>query len=97
MLFVGCQMGMSSSRWLDWQNRATNNKFMLFDWVKDGNSLVTVAKRGHSFVLDMDDPASCERLGFKCEWLDGYYTVDTPSGGEHHTGCTTLQPRRWGT
>jgi hypothetical protein len=86
MLFIGCEMGMSSSRWLDWQDRATNNKFMLLDWIKGGSSLVTVAKRGHSFVLDIDDPAECERLGFKREWLDGYYAVDTPSGGEHHHG-----------
>ena len=86
MLFVGCKMGMSSSRWLDWQDRATNNKLMLHDWIKGGSSLVTVAKRGHSFVLDIDDPAECERLGFRREWLDGYYGVDTPSGGEHHHG-----------
>lgn len=86
MVFVGCDMGMSSSRLLDWQDRATNDKFMLLDWIKGGSSLVTVAKRGHSFVLDLDDPAACERLGFKREWLDGYYAVDTPSGGEHHHG-----------
>ena len=86
MVFVGCQMGMSSSRWLDWQDRATNNKFMLLDWIKGGSSLVTVAKRGHSFVLDIDNPAECERLGFRREWLDGYYTVGTPSSGEHHHG-----------
>lgn len=47
---------------------------------------MTVAKRGHSFVLDLDDPAECERLGFRREWLDGYYAVQTPSGGEHHHG-----------
>ncbi len=86
MVFVGCKLGMSSSRLLDWQDRATNNKFVLLDWIKGGSSLVTVAKRGHSFVLDLDDPAACERLGFKREWLDGYYAVDTPSGGEHHHG-----------
>jgi len=86
MVFVGCKIGMSSSRWLDWQDRATNNKFMLLDWIKGGSSLVTVAKRGHSFVLDIDDPAECERLGFKREWLHGYYPVQTPSGGEHHHG-----------
>jgi putative DNA primase/helicase len=86
MVFVGCKIGMSSSRWLDWQDRATTNKFMLLDWIKAGNSLVTVTKRGHSFVLDIDDQAECERLGFKREWLDGYYPVATPSGGEHHHG-----------
>jgi hypothetical protein len=86
MVFVGCILGMSSSRLLDWQDRATNSKFMLLDWIKRGNSLVTVARRGHSFVLDLDDPAACERLGFRREWLDGYYAVDTPSGGEHHHG-----------
>jgi len=86
MVFVGCKLGMSSSRLLDWQDRATNNKFMLLDWIKGGSSLVTVAKRGHSFVLDLDDPAACEHLGFRREWLDGYYAVDTPSGGEHHHG-----------
>jgi hypothetical protein len=86
MVFVGCKLGMSSSRLLDWQDRATNNKFVLLDWIKGGSSLVTVAKRGHSFVLDLDDPAACERLGFKRKWLDGYYAVDTPSGGEHHHG-----------
>lgn len=59
---------------------------MLLDWVRGGSSLVTVAKRGHSFVLDLDDPAECERLGFRREWLDGYYAVQTPSGGEHHHG-----------
>jgi hypothetical protein len=86
MLFVGCRMGMSSSRWLDWQDRGTSDKPTLLDWVNDGNSLVTVAKRDHSFVGDIDDLAACERLGFKREWLDGYYAVETPSGGEHHHG-----------
>lgn len=86
MLFVACEMGMSSSRLLDWQDRATSNKFMVRDWLKGGSSLATVAKRGHSFALDIDDPDECERLGFKREWLDGYYVVDTPSGGEHHHG-----------
>ena len=86
MLFIGCQMGMSSSRWLNWQDRAISHKPALRDWINDGNSLVTVAKRGHSFVADIDDPAACERLGFKREWLEGYYAVDTPSGGEHHHG-----------
>ncbi len=37
-------------------------------------------------MLDLDDPAACEQLGFKREWLNGYYAVDTPSGGEHHHG-----------
>ncbi len=86
MVFVGCKMGMSSSRWLDWQDRATGNKLMVLDWLNNGNSLVTVAKRGHSFVLDLDDAAECERLGFEREWLDDYYAVSTPSGGEHHHG-----------
>jgi P4 family phage/plasmid primase-like protien len=58
----------------------------LLDWLKNGNSLVTVAKRGHSFVLDLDDPAECEQRGFKREWLNLYYAVETPSGGEHHHG-----------
>jgi hypothetical protein len=86
MIFVGCQLGMSSSRWGDWQNLATGNKLTLIDWLKDGHSFVTVAKRGHSFVLDLDDPDACEARGLKPEWLDGYYCVDTPSGGTHHHG-----------
>ncbi len=31
-------MGMSSSRLLYWQDRATDNKFMLLDWIKGGSS-----------------------------------------------------------
>src|ERR1700722_15510283 len=90
MIFIGCRMGMSSSRWGDWQDRATHNKLMLLDWLKDGYSLVTVAKRGHSFVLDIDDLGACEAAGFKQEWLDDYYAVDTPSGGTHHHGLHDL-------
>jgi putative DNA primase/helicase len=86
MTFIGCRMGMSSSRWEGWQQRATNNKLTLLDWLKDGYSLVTVAKRGHSFVVDVDDLGACEAAGFEQEWLDGYYAVDTPSGGTHHHG-----------
>lgn len=86
MIFVGCRMGMSSSRWDGWQDRATGNKLTLVDWLQDGHSLATVAKRGHSFVLDIDDPAACEARGFRQEWLDGYYRVDTPSGGTHNHG-----------
>jgi len=86
MLFVGCRMGMSSSRLLQWQDEGTSDNQTLLDWLKNGKSLVTVAKRGHSFVGDIDDLAACERLGFKREWLDGYYAVETPSGGEHHHG-----------
>jgi hypothetical protein len=86
MLFVGCQMGMSSSRLPQWQDEGTSDQPKLLDWINDGKSLVTVAKRGHSFVGDIDDLAACERLGFKREWLDGYYAVETPSGGEHHHG-----------
>lgn len=86
MLFVGCDMGMSSSRWFQWQDRGISDKATLLRWIEAGNSLVTVAKRGHSFVIDLDDPTECERRGFKREWLDGYCSVDTPSGGEHHHG-----------
>jgi hypothetical protein len=86
MLFVGCRMGMSSSRLLQWQDEGTSDNQTLLDWINGGKSLVTVAKRGHSFVGDIDDLAACERLGFKREWLDGYYAVETPSGGDHHHG-----------
>ena len=69
---------------------------MLLNWLKGGYSLVTVAKHGHSFVLDVDDPVECERRGFKREWLVGCYAVDTPSGGEHHHGLHDATTERLG-
>jgi len=86
VMFVGTRPGMTRSNWTGWQDQATTSKSMLLKWLKDGYSLVTVAKRGHSFAFDLDNPAECERRGFKREWLEGYYAVDTPSGGEHHHG-----------
>jgi len=85
-MFVGTRAGMTRSNWTGWQDQATTSQSLLLEWLKDGYSLVTVAKRGHSFAFDLDDPAECERRGFKREWLEGYYAVDTPSGGEHHHG-----------
>jgi hypothetical protein len=58
----------------------------LLNWIKGGHSLATVAKRGHSLAIDIDDLAACEARGFKSEWLKGEYCVETPSGGIHVHG-----------
>jgi putative DNA primase/helicase len=96
--FAQARVGTTRSNLTDWPNLATTNKVTLQDWIKSeyGGSLVVVAKCQHNFTIDVDDPAECERRGFKREWLEGYYAVDTPSGGEHHHGLHDASTERFG-
>ena len=71
---------------MTWQNLATNDKPTLKSWLEQGFSLVAVAKHGHQFMVDIDDEKTCLNLGFKREWLNGYFITDTPSGGQHAYG-----------
>src|ERR1700692_1721087 len=85
-LLAPTQMGMTRSNREGWPLLATNDKRTFSNWIKDGNNLVSVAKHGHGFAIDIDDVAAVQAKGFKMEWLDGYYLVDSPSGGLHSHG-----------
>jgi P4 family phage/plasmid primase-like protien len=95
-LFAPTAMGMTRSNRERWQNIATNDKKTLFQWIKEGNSLVSVAKHGYGFNLDIDDLKAVQAKGFKMEWLGGYYLVDTPSGGIHGYGIHTPETETLG-
>ena len=87
MVFVGCKMGMSSSRWLDWQDRATNNKFMLLDWIKRRQQ---PCDRREAWALVRARPRRSRRV--RAARLQARVAGrllrggQTPSGGEHHHG-----------
>jgi hypothetical protein len=83
-VFAPTTMGMTRSDRQGWPELATNGKTMLRQWVKEGNSLVSVARRGHGSMLDIDDPAAIKARGFDFGWLEGYYVVDSASGHGIH-------------
>ncbi len=83
--FAPTAAGMTRSNVRGWPSIATSNKETMKKWFKeDGDcSLVAVAKRGRTAILDIDDKAACLATGLKQEWLQGSFGVATPSGGEH--------------
>jgi hypothetical protein len=83
--FAPTSPGMTRSDYPHWQ-KAIPSKDLVESWLDDGKSLVFVAKRGHGFVIDIDDPDALIAKGFDPEWLKGYFRVDTPSGGHHIYG-----------
>jgi putative DNA primase/helicase len=95
-LFAPTAMGMTRSNREGWPQLATNNKETLLGWILEGNNLVSVTKHGHGFAIDIDDVAAVQAKGFKMEWLDGYYLVDTPSGGLHCHGLHTTDTEALG-
>jgi putative DNA primase/helicase len=86
VLFVGTDRGMTRSNWPEWQNKGTNNKQTLKEWIEMGYSLVAVPRHGHQFMIDKDDPAACKAMGMPEPFVETTYTVDSPSGGEHQYG-----------
>jgi len=84
-------MGMTRSDRTGWQDIATNDLSAIREWIADGLNLVGVAKRGHGFFIDIDDIASAVATGFDLAWLDGYFLVDSPSGGLHAHGLHTAE------
>jgi RecA-family ATPase len=75
-----------------WHDLATNDWATITGWARDeGLGLVSVAKHGKGFALDIDDVAAVQAKGFQMDWLDGYYLVDTPSGGLHAHGLHDAQ------
>lgn len=84
--FVGTTLGMTRSDMGDWPVLATTDKTQIKEWLDEGKGLVSVANFGHALVIDRDDKAACAAKGFKDGWLDGYFGVDTPSGGDHWHG-----------
>ena len=86
--FAPTVAGMTRSTATDWQNIATNDKEQIKSWFQQDRyqSLVAVAKKGHAFILDLDDLDACRAMGFNHEWLDGMFGVATPSGGQHWYG-----------
>jgi putative DNA primase/helicase len=96
VLFCGTSQGMTRSDWMTWQNLATNDKSTLKSWLDQDYSLVAVAKHGKQFMVDIDDQERCLKLGFKAEWLDGYFLTDTPSGGQHAYGLHDVETESLG-
>ncbi len=86
LTFSPTSPGMTRSDHTDWQNLATSDWPTIRGWVIEGSSLVSVAKQGHGFAIDIDDVAAVAAKGFDLAWLDGYFVVDTPSGGLHAHG-----------
>lgn len=83
--FAPTSPGMTRSDYSHWQ-KAIPSKDLVESWLDDGESLVFVAKRGHGFVIDIDDPDALIAKGFNPGWLKGYFRVATPSGGIHVYG-----------
>jgi putative DNA primase/helicase len=86
VVFVGTSIGKTYSDWAGWPDRGTDNKDVLRQWLENGFSLVSLAKHGHQFMIDVDDPAGCKAMGMPDPFLGPTYTVDSPSGGEHQYG-----------
>ena len=84
--FVATDAGMTRSNVKGWQDKASDQQKLITFWIEQGFSLVAVAKHGHGFMIDIDDPEACKARGFKLDWLDGHFLVDTPSGGVHAYG-----------
>ncbi|MFP5229454.1 MAG: hypothetical protein ACLGXA_17725 [Acidobacteriota bacterium] len=85
-LFSPTSMGKTRSDQTGWPDIAASDFSTLRQWIADGSNLVSVAKHGHGFAIDIDDIAKAVAKGFDLTWLDGYYLVDTPSGGLHAHG-----------
>jgi len=85
-IFAPTSMGMTRSDRDGWPDLATNDKQALKQWVGEGCNLVSVARHGAGYMLDVDDVPAVKAMGFDLAWLDGYYVVDTPSGGLHAYG-----------
>lgn len=84
--FINTEPGMSHSEQFGWQTSATQEIKQINKWVTLGWSLVTVAKRKEAFLIDRDDKQACSGKGFKEEWLEGLWGVESPSGGDHWYG-----------
>ncbi len=84
--FVGTTPGKSRSDWTGWPDLATSDPDTLKQWIADSYSLVTVPKRGKSFVVDIDDQKACKKLGMPMPGIS--YWVETPSGGLHGYGLS---------
>jgi putative DNA primase/helicase len=95
-LFSPTSMGMTYSKRLGWQDIATDDLSALRQWIADGLNLVSVAKRGNGFLIDIDDIEAAVAKGFDLAWLDGYFLVDSPSGGLHAHGLHSSQTEEMG-
>jgi hypothetical protein len=95
-LFSPTSMGMARSDRTGWHDIATNDPSALREWIADGLNLASIAKRGHGFIIDIDDIASAVAKGFDLAWLDGYFLVDSPSGGLHAHGLHAARTEAMG-
>jgi len=84
--FAPTDAGMTSSRRTGWADMATSDLPTIKAWLASGDSLVSAATHGHQYIVDIDDPVAAHQFGFKMEWLDGLFLVDSPSGGIHAYG-----------
>jgi hypothetical protein len=88
---------MTRSDHTGWPDIATSDQSTLCQWIADGFNLVSVAKHGQGFFIDIDDLPAAIAKGFQMAWLDGYYLVDTPSGGLHAHGLHSSETETMGT
>jgi putative DNA primase/helicase len=86
LTFAPTTLGMTRSDRKGWHEIATSDWDTITDWHREGLGLVSVAKHGKGFAIDIDNIAAVEAKGFRLDWLSGYYLVDTPSGGLHAHG-----------
>jgi hypothetical protein len=62
--------------------KATAGLEWLTGWVDVGLWLTAVAKRGHGWIVDIDDLLACQLRGFDLTWFKDCFKVDTPLGGK---------------
>ena len=84
--FAPTDAGMTRSNRTGWQLLATDDVPTIEGWLDNGDSLVSVARKNHQYILDIDDVAAAVAAGLKLAWLDGTYLVDTPGSGIHASG-----------
>lgn len=85
-LFAPTTPGLSRSDWTGWPDIATGDESTITSWLDAGYSLVSVAKRGHGFMVDIDDLQACRSKGFAFHNDPDTFSVTTPSGGLHIYG-----------
>src|ERR1017187_3189039 len=95
-VFAPTDAGMTRSNRSGWPELATSNIATIEEWLQNGDSLVSVARRSHQYITDIDDPIDAVARGFKMEWLYGTYILGKPRGGLHARGLHRSEERRVG-
>jgi len=75
--------GKSRPDRMGWGIDATTDEARLREWDDPFSQFVMVAKFGHGCALDFDDWEACIAGGFDPKWIEGAFSVRSPSGGRH--------------